>query len=274
MDSAPVWYENVNERSISSAKFGWCLLCIRRSRRWLLYNDLMRAKREASHECIGSYFRLADRDRMLLFHCGKRWNVAVARFILATTCDDQSVFQFDLPSRCAVVLVCVGLLLKTALFPLHFWLASVPRLWCLKPGIRLSSRYCFSQLIMHLPKLRCFWASGSLRQNCEVAGNGGWCSGPCRGSIVAGRPPIDLRIGGKDRIKILRSYDIRALVDRAQVVAATDRTDDHAIGFSFLVSRLAKSPAIGSRALFIDTCDGNSMEPPGVWSCNVVHCVT
>ena len=31
-------------------------------------------------------------------------------------------FQFDLPSRCAVVLIAVGLLLKTALFPLHSWL--------------------------------------------------------------------------------------------------------------------------------------------------------
>ncbi len=30
--------------------------------------------------------------------------------------------QFDLPDRCAIVLICVGLLLKTALFPLHFWL--------------------------------------------------------------------------------------------------------------------------------------------------------
>ncbi|TWU22518.1 Na(+)/H(+) antiporter subunit D [Novipirellula galeiformis] len=31
-------------------------------------------------------------------------------------------FQFDLPSRCSIVLIAVGLLLKTALFPLHYWL--------------------------------------------------------------------------------------------------------------------------------------------------------
>lgn len=31
-------------------------------------------------------------------------------------------FQSDLASRCAIVLISVGLLLKTALFPLHFWL--------------------------------------------------------------------------------------------------------------------------------------------------------
>lgn len=33
-----------------------------------------------------------------------------------------SQFQSDLPSLCAIVLITVGLLLKTALFPLHFWL--------------------------------------------------------------------------------------------------------------------------------------------------------
>lgn len=31
-------------------------------------------------------------------------------------------FQSDPPSRCAIVLIAIGLLLKTALFPLHFWL--------------------------------------------------------------------------------------------------------------------------------------------------------
>lgn len=34
----------------------------------------------------------------------------------------SSRFQSDLPSRCAIVLITVGLLLKTALVPLHFWL--------------------------------------------------------------------------------------------------------------------------------------------------------
>lgn len=41
------------------------------------------------------------------------------------TVDFQSlaaVFETDLPSRCGIVLICVGLLLKTTLFPLHFWL--------------------------------------------------------------------------------------------------------------------------------------------------------
>lgn len=33
-----------------------------------------------------------------------------------------SGFQFNLASRCAIVLIVAGLLLKTALFPLHFWL--------------------------------------------------------------------------------------------------------------------------------------------------------
>ncbi len=33
-----------------------------------------------------------------------------------------SQFQSDLPSRCAIAFISVGLLLKTALFPLHFWL--------------------------------------------------------------------------------------------------------------------------------------------------------
>ncbi|GAA5507981.1 complex I subunit 5 family protein [Novipirellula caenicola] len=31
-------------------------------------------------------------------------------------------FQFDLPSRCSIVLIAVALILKTALFPLHYWL--------------------------------------------------------------------------------------------------------------------------------------------------------